>query len=101
MGWKLQKKDGTLSSETYQNNDVFTVSEDNVEYADNTNLPFCSRNDEDGYQFVAQWKKISTRSVVVKHYLKVPDGTEVLKKTTPGTISFVENNETVTALATP
>lgn len=101
LGWKLQKKDGTLSSETYQNNDVFTVSEDNVEYADNTNLPFCSRNDEDGYQFVAQWKKISTRSVVVKHYLKVPDGTEVLKKTTPGTISFAENNETVTALATP
>lgn len=101
LGWKLQKKDGTLSSETYQNNDVFTVSEDNVEYADNTNLPFCSRNDEDGYQFVAQWKKISTRSVVVKHYLKVPDGTEVLKKTTPGTISFAENNETVIALATP
>ena len=101
LGWKLQKKDGTLSSETYQNNDVFTVSEDNVEYADNTNLPFCSRNDEDGYQFVAQWKKISTRSVVVNHYLKVPDGTEVLKKTTPGTISFAENNETVTALATP
>ena len=101
LGWKLQKKDGTLSSETYQNNDVFTVSEDNVEYADNTNLPFCSSNDEVGYQFVAQWKKISTRSVVVNHYLKDPDGTEVLKKTTPGTISFAENNETVTALATP
>ena len=101
LGWKLQKKDGTLSSETYQNNDVFTVSEDNVEYADNTNLPFCSRNNEDGYQFVAQWKKISTKGVVVNHYLKVPDGTVVLKKTTPGTISFAENNETVTALATP
>lgn len=101
LGWKLQKKDGTLSSETYQNNDVFTVSEDNVEYADNTNLPFCSRNDKVGYQFVAQWKKISTRSVVVNHYLKVPDGREVLKKITPGTISFAENNETVTALATP
>ena len=101
LGWKLQKKDGTLSSETYQNKDVFTVSEDNVEYADNTNLPFCSSNDKKGYQFVAQWKKISTRSVVVKHYLKVPDGTAVLKKTTPGTISFAENNETVTALATP
>lgn len=101
LGWKLQKKDGTLSSETYQNNDVFTVSEDNVEYADNTNLPFGSRNNKDGYQFVAQWKKISTKGVVVNHYLKVPDGTEVLKKTTPGTISFAENNETVTALATP
>ena len=61
LGWKLQKKDGTLSSETYQNNDVFTVSEDNVEYADNTNLPFCSRNDKVGYQFVAQWKKIDTK----------------------------------------
>lgn len=101
LGWKLQKKDGTLSSETYQNKDVFTVSEDNVEYADNTNLPFCSNNNRDGYQFVAQWKKIFTRSVVVNHYLKVPDGKEVLKKTTPGTISFAENNETVTALATP
>lgn len=101
LGWKLQKKDGTLSSETYQNKDVFTVSEDNVEYADNTNLPFCSNNNRDGYQFVAQWKKISTRSVVVNHYLKVPDGKEVLKRKTPGTISFAENNETVTALATP
>ena len=101
LGWKLQKKDGTLSSETYQNNDVFTVSEDNVEYADNTNLPFCSSNDKKGYQFVAQWKKISTKGVVVNHYLKVPDGTVVLKKTTLGTISFAENNETVTALATP
>lgn len=101
LGWKLQKKDGTLSSETYQNKDVFTVSEDNVEYADNTNLPFRSSNDKKGYQFVAQWKKISTRSVVVNHYLKVPDGKEVLKRKTPGTISFAENNETVTALATP
>lgn len=101
LGWKLQKKDGTLSTETYQNKDVFTVSLDNIEFADNTNLPFCSSNNREGYQFVAQWKKISTRSVVVKHYLKVPDGTEVLKKTTPGTISFAENNETVTALATP
>lgn len=101
LGWKLQKKDGTLSSETYQNKDVFTVSEDNVEYADNTNLPFRSSNDKKGYQFVAQWKKISTKGVVVNHYLKVPDGTVVLKKTTLGTISFAENNETVTALATP
>ena len=101
LGWKLQKKDGTLSSETYQNNDVFTVSEDNVEYADNTNLPFCSRNDEDGYQFVAQWKKISTKGVVVNHYLKVPNGTEVLKKTTAGTISFATENESVKVFAKP
>lgn len=101
LGWKLQKKDGTLSSETYQNNDVFTVSEDNVEYADNTNLPFCSRNDEDGYQFVAQWKKIDTKKVEVKHWLKVPGSTEKLGKTTAGTISFATENESVTAFAKP
>ena len=101
LGWKLQKKDGTLSSETYQNNDVFTVSEDNVEYADNTNLPFCSRNDEDGYQFVAQWKKIDTKKVEVKHWLKVPGSTGKLGKTTAGTISFATENESVTAFAKP
>ena len=101
LGWKLQKKDGTLSSETYQNNDVFTVSEDNVEYADNTNLPFCSRNDEVGYQFVAQWKKIDTKKVEVKHWLKVPGSTEKLGKTTAGTISFATENESVTAFAKP
>lgn len=101
LGWKLQKKDGTLSSETYQNNDVFTVSEDNVEYADNTNLPFCSRNDEVGYQFVAQWKKIDTKKVEVKHWLKVPDSTEKLGKTTAGTISFATENESVKAFAKP
>ena len=101
LGWKLQKKDGTLSSETYQNNDVFTVSEDNVEYADNTNLPFCSRNDEVGYQFVAQWKKIDTKKVEVKHWLKVPGSTEKLGKTTAGTISFATENESVNAYAKP
>lgn len=101
LGWKLQKKDGTLSSETYQNNDVFTVSEDNVEYADNTNLPFCSRNDEVGYQFIAQWKKIDTKKVEVKHWLKVPGSTEKLGKTTAGTISFATENESVTAFAKP
>ena len=101
LGWKLQKKDGTLSSETYQNNDVFTVSEDNVEYADNTNLPFCSRNDEVGYQFVAQWKKIDTKKVEVKHWLNVPGSTEKLGKTTAGTISFATENESVKAYAKP
>lgn len=101
LGWKLQKKDGTLSSETYQNNDVFTVSEDNVEYADNTNLPFCSRNDEVGYQFIAQWKKIDTKKVEVKHWLKVPGSTEKSGKTTAGTISFATENESVTAFAKP
>ena len=101
LGWKLQKKDGTLSSETYQNNDVFTVSEDNVEYADNTNLPFCSSNDKKGYQFVAQWKKIDTKKVEVKHWLKVPGSTEKSGKTTAGTISFATENESVTAFAKP
>ena len=101
LGWKLQKKDGTLSSETYQNNDVFTVSEDNVEYADNTNLPFCSRNDKVGYQFVAQWKKIDTKKVEVKHWLKVPGSTKKVGKTTAGTISFATENESVQAFAKP
>lgn len=101
LGWKLQKKDGTLSSETYQNNDVFTVSENNVEYADNTNLPFCSRNDKVGYQFVAQWKKIDTKKVEVKHWLKVPGSTKKLGKTTAGTISFATENESVQAFAKP
>lgn len=100
LGWKLQKKDGTLSSETYQNNDVFTVSEDNVEYADNTNLPFCSRN-EKGYQFVAQWEKVQTKTVKVNHYLKNSDGNQVLGKTTDGSITFSKDNETVTAMAKP
>lgn len=101
LGWKLQKKDGTLSSETYQNNDVFTVSEDNVEYADNTNLPFCSNNNREGYQFVAQWEKVQTKTVKVNHYLKNPDGNEVLGKTTDGSITFSKDNETVTAMAKP
>ncbi len=101
LGWKLQKKDGTLSSETYQNNDVFTVSEDNVEYADNTNLPFCSNNNREGYQFVAQWEKVQTKTVKVNHYLKNPDGNQVLGKTTDGSITFSKDNETVMAMAKP
>ena len=101
LGWKLQKKDGTLSSETYQNNDVFTVSEDNVEYTDNTNLPFCSNNNREGYQFVAQWEKVQTKTVKVNHYLKNPDGNQVLGKTTDGSITFSKDNETVTAMAKP
>lgn len=101
LGWKLQKKDGSLSNETYQNKDVFTVSLDNIEFADNMNLPFCSRNNEKGYQFVAQWKKIGSRNVIVNHYLKTPDGNEKLKKTTEGSITFAEDNETVTAISIP
>lgn len=101
LGWKLKNNSGKLSDTLYKHGDLFTIAEDNYAYANNTNLPVCSWTDMSGYQIVAQWKKISTRSVVVNHYLKVPDGREILKKTTPGTISFAENNETVTALATP
>lgn len=106
LGWKLRLTPFPLFgnptySKLYQHNEVFNISEENYEFAANRNLPVSVWDNEVGYQIVAQWKKISTRSVVVNHYLKVPDGTVVLKKTTPGTISFAENNETVTALATP
>lgn len=101
LGWKLQKKDGTLSSEMYQNKDVFTVSEDNVEYADNTNLPFRSSNDKKGYQFVAQWKKIDTKKVEVNHWLKVPGSEEKMGNTTTGSISFATGDKSVKAFAKP
>ena len=97
----MQKKDGTLSNETYQNKDVFTVSLDNIEFADNTNLPFCSSNNREGYQFVALWKKIGSRNVIVNHYLKIPDGTERIEKKTEGSITFAEDNKTVTAISIP
>ena len=56
---------------------------------------------EVGYQIVAQWKKIDTKKVEVKHWLMVPDGTKKLGKTTEGTIAFAEDKETVTAFANP
>lgn len=46
-------------------------------------------------------EKTGTRDVEVKHYLKVPDGTEHLEKTTDGIISFAKDNETVTAIGKP
>lgn len=56
---------------------------------------------EYAYRFVAQWKKLDSRTVKVNHYLKVPDGTEKLEKTTEGTITFGTDEETVTAIASP
>lgn len=105
VGWKLMDKNDKSGS-TYQNNDLFTIASDNVSYA---NIDFCVPNSAGAlngysncaYRFVAQWEKIRTKNVKVNHYLKVPDGTEVLKKTTEGTITFANNNETVTAFAKP
>lgn len=37
----------------------------------------------------------------MKHWLKVPDGTEKLGKTTAGTISFATEKESVKAFAKP
>lgn len=54
-----------------------------------------------GYQFVAQWKKIDKKEVKVEHYLKIPDGTVKLEKTTSGTISFATEDESVKAFAKP
>ena len=58
-------------------------------------------DNEVGYQIVAQWKKIDTKKVEVKHWLKVPNGTKKLGKTTAGTISFATENESVKAYAKP
>lgn len=101
IGWKLKNKDGELSQKTYSNGELFTISDENYGYANNTNLPVFASNNFTGYQIVAQWKKIDTKKVEVKHWLKVPDGTEKLGKTTAGTISFATENESVKAYAKP
>lgn len=101
IGWKLKNKDGKLSQETYSNGKLFTISDGNYGYANNTNLPVFASNNFTGYQIVAQWKKVDTKKVEVKHWLKVPDGTEQLGKTTAGTISFATENESVNAYAKP
>lgn len=100
IGWK-KNKDGELSQKTYSNGELFTISDENYGYANNTNLPVFASNNFTGYQIVAQWKKIDTKKVEVKHWLKVPDGTEKLGKTTAGTISFATENESVKAYAKP
>lgn len=101
LGWKLKQKNGKLSDRLYQHNEIFTISDENYMYANNNNLPVFASTNKSGYQIVAQWKKTGTRDVEVKHYLKVPDGTEHLEKTTPGMISFAKDNETVTAIGKP
>ena len=101
IGWKLKNKDDKLSQETYSNGKLFTISDENYGYANNTNLPVFASNNFTGYQIVAQWKKIDTKKVEVKHWLKKPDGTEQLGKTTAGTISFATENESVNAYAKP
>ncbi len=101
VGWKLKDRYGKLSDTLYKHGDLFTIAEDNYAYANNTNLPLCSSNNKSGYQIVAQWKKIDTKKVEVKHWLKVPGSPEQLGKTTAGTISFATENEIVKAYAKP
>lgn len=105
LGWKLRLTPmfGTpkYSDKLYQHNEVFNISEENYEFAANRDLPVSLWNDMVGYQFVAQWKKIDTKKVEVKHYLKIPDGTVKLERTTSGTISFATGDESVKAFAKP
>lgn len=105
LGWKLRLKPffGPLqySDRLYQHNEVFCISEENYEFAANHDLPVSVWTNEVGYQIVAQWKKIDTKKVEVKHWLKVPDGPEKLGKTTVGTISFSTEKESVKAFAKP
>ena len=105
LGWKLRLKPffgpPQYSEKLYQHNEVFCISEENYEFAANRDLPVSVWNNEVGYQIVAQWKKIDTKKVEVKHWLKVPDGTEKLGKTTAGTISFATEKESVKAFAKP
>ena len=103
LGWKLRLTpwfgNPTYSEKLYQHNEVFNISEENYEFAANRDLPVSVWTGEVGYQFVAQWKKIDTKKVEVKHYLKIPNGTERLEKTTSGTISFATEDKSVKAFA--
>lgn len=105
LGWKLRLKPffgpPQYSDRLYQHNEVFCISEENYEFAANRDLPVSLWTDEVGYQIVAQWKKIDTKKVEVKHWLKVPGGKEKLGKTTAGTISFATGDESVKAFAKP
>ena len=105
IGWKLRLTPWfgapQYSEKLYQHNEVFCISEENYEFAANRDLPVSVWTNEVGYQIVAQWKKIDTKKVEVKHWLKVPDGTEKLGKTTAGTISFATEKESVKAFAKP
>ena len=105
LGWKLRLKPffgpPQYSDRLYQHNEVFCISEKNYEYAANHDLPVSVWDNEVGYQIVAQWKKIDTKKVEVKHWLKVPGGKEKLGKTTAGTISFATGDESVKAFEKP
>lgn len=105
IGWRLRLTpwfgNPTYSEKLYQHNEVFCISEENYEFAANRDLPVSVWTNEVGYQIVAQWKKIDTIKVEVKHWLKVPGGTEKLGKTTAGTISFATGDESVKAFAKP
>ena len=105
LGWKLRLKPffgpPQYSDRLYQHNEVFCISEENYEFAANGDLPVSVWTNEVGYQIVAQWKKIDTKKVEVKHWLKVPGGKEKLGKTTAGTISFAAEKESVKAFAKP
>lgn len=105
LGWKLRLKPffgpPQYSKKLYQHNEVFNISEKNYEFAANRDLPVSVWSNMVGYQFVAQWKKIDTKKVEVKHWLKVPDGTKKLEKTTSGTISFATGDKSVKAFAKP
>lgn len=105
LGWKLRLTPWfgapQYSDKLYQHNEVFNISEENYEFAANRDLPVSIWTGEVGYQFVAQWKKIDTKKVEVKHWLKVPDGKVKLEKTTSGTISFATGDKSVKAFAKP
>ena len=101
IGWKLKNKAGKLSQETYSNGELFTISDENYGYANNTDLPVFASKNYSGYQIVAQWKKTAKKEIKVENYLKIPDGTEKLEKTTSGTISFSADGEIVKAFANP
>lgn len=105
LGWKLRLKPffgpPQYSDRLYQHNEVFRISEDNYEFAANSDLPVSVWTNEVGYQIVAQWKKADTKTVSVEHYLKQPDGTEYLGKTTVGSILFSEEQDTFTIFGNP
>ena len=61
IGWKLKNKAGKLSQETYRNGEIFTISDENYGYANNTDLPVFASKNFTGYQIVAQWKKIAKK----------------------------------------
>lgn len=105
LGWKLRLTPlfgaPQYSEKLYQHNEVFNISEENYEFAANSDLPVSVWNNEAGYQIVAQWKKADTKTVRVEHYLEQPDGIDYLAKTTVGSILFSEEQDTFTIFGNP